>query len=107
MSAYFIAEDVAAEFGVQPTFRRLLLKSPSLAYKVYFGPTHTCHYRLLGHGASEVAWQHAHKFYDYLFPDDISSKMRKLRWDVVVGSLLAASAYIIHANWHTFNYLWS
>ncbi len=102
-----MADDVAADFGVQPTFSRLFLKSPSLAYKVYFGPTHTCHYRLLGHGASEVAWQHAHKFYDYLFPDDISSKMRKLSWHVVMGSLLAAGAYIIQANWQTLAQLWS
>ncbi|XP_078576209.1 dimethylaniline monooxygenase [N-oxide-forming] 2-like [Branchiostoma floridae x Branchiostoma japonicum] len=52
-------DDIARDIGVRPSFWRLFLRDPSLAFLTYFGPAFPVHYRLQGRhswsGAAEYA----------------------------------------------------
>ncbi|XP_066270805.1 flavin-containing monooxygenase 1-like isoform X3 [Branchiostoma lanceolatum] len=41
-------DDIARDIGVKPSFWRLVLWDPSLAFHTYFGPAFPVHYRLMG-----------------------------------------------------------
>ena len=84
------SNELADEFGVKPTFLSLLFRSPSTAYKVFFGPAFPCHYRLLGPGAWNGAWRETHRLYDMIYPP--TSTLRKL---IKVVLLLAIPVAVV------------
>ena len=74
-------------------------------FKVYLGPLIPQHYRLVGPGASAVAWQQCHNLYDQMHPTK-RRILQLLPW-AVSGVLVAGMAYIVHCyiSWHV-NGIW-
>ena len=60
-------DEFAEEFGAKPTFWRLLLRNPRLAFQYLRAPALPAHYRLFGAGRTDAAWEDSLRSYATIF----------------------------------------
>ncbi|CAG5129460.1 unnamed protein product [Candidula unifasciata] len=70
LSALLLTDSVAYELGCYPSFWKIFIRDPVLAFRTRYGPTYAVHYRLLGPGSQ---WEKAARLSHSLYEEGTSS----------------------------------
>ncbi|BFZ22676.1 hypothetical protein BsWGS_25715 [Bradybaena similaris] len=70
VNAVRLMDSIAVEIGCYPSFWRILIKDPLLAYRIYYGPPYSAQYRLLG---PDSQWAEAAKSCHALYEEGFKS----------------------------------
>ncbi|XP_002740302.1 flavin-containing monooxygenase 5-like [Saccoglossus kowalevskii] len=88
-------DEIAAQFGVRPNFKKLFFTDPKLAFKCYFGPFSTYQYRLIGPGKWEGARETIVTIWDRVAAPLNTRKVEMPQRDSSFGGILKMLVFLV------------
>ncbi|XP_035824185.1 dimethylaniline monooxygenase [N-oxide-forming] 2 [Aplysia californica] len=114
LPGFKMMENIAVDLGVYPSFCTLLLRDPMLAWRVWYGPIYSAHYRLLGpdnnwedaRRISHLAYEsrgkfsHTHRTVEPLVRNDVKAARRQRAIRVFFTLVLPICASTLLYSFH-------